>query len=189
MHSTARIRHELESLLPQATFAHHGSVAVLLPCLNEEATIGQVVSEFRRFLPGATVYVYDNNSTDRTAAVAAEAGAIVRRERRPGKGNVVRRMFADIEADFYVLSDGDLTYDAAAASRLVDALVAEQVDMVVGIRNGAPGAFPLGHHLGNALFSRLVRGIVRQRLHGHPVRIPRRLAPLREVVSRYVFGL
>ncbi|MBY0298363.1 MAG: glycosyltransferase family 2 protein [Methylobacterium sp.] len=156
MAATGDIRSELQSLLPQASFVRNRAIAVLLPCLNEEATIGQVVAEFRRVLPGATVYVYDNNSTDGTAAVAAAAGAVVRRERRPGKGNVVRRMFADIDADLYVLADGDLTYDAAAAGRLIDALVTEQVDMVVGVRRGADGAFPRGHRFGNRLFNRVV---------------------------------
>lgn len=152
----SQVRRELMDLLPQASFVRNRAIAVLLPCLNEEATIGQVVAEFRRVLPGATIYVYDNNSTDRTGAVAAAAGAVVRRERRPGKGNVVRRMFADIEADLYVLADGDLTYDAAAAGRLIDALVTEQVDMVVGAREGASDAFARGHRFGNWLFNRLV---------------------------------
>jgi glycosyltransferase involved in cell wall biosynthesis len=107
-------------------------------------------------LPGATIYVYDNNSTDRTAEIAADAGAVVRRERHQGKGNVVRRMFADIEADIYVLADGDLTYDASAAARLVDALVSENVDMVVGVRVGSGQAFRRGHRLGNRLFNRTV---------------------------------
>ncbi|GJD53342.1 hypothetical protein OPKNFCMD_6117 [Methylobacterium crusticola] len=159
MHPAAQIRHELQTLLPQATLVRNRSIAVLLPCLNEETTIGAVVAEFRRVLPGAAIYVYDNNSTDRTAEVAAAAGAIVRRERRPGKGNVVRRMLADIEADLYVLADGDLTYDAGAAGRLIDALVVEQVDMVVGIRDGAEGAFARGHRFGNWLFNRLVNAL------------------------------
>jgi glycosyltransferase involved in cell wall biosynthesis len=90
-----------------------------VPCLNEEAAIGKVVSDFRAALPTATVYVYDNNSTDRTIEVATAAGAVVRRERRPGKGNVVRRMFQDIEADIYVMVDGDDTYEAAVATSIV----------------------------------------------------------------------
>src|SRR3989440_10704068 len=109
-------------------------IAVLVPCLNEEAAIGKVVADFRAALPAATVYVYDNNSTDKTGEVAAAAGAIVRRERRPGKGNVVRRMFQDIEADVYVMVDGDDTYDAKVAPELVDRLVDENLDMVVGRR-------------------------------------------------------
>jgi len=92
-------------------------IAVLLPCYNEEAAIGKTVAGFRAALPGATVYVYDNNSRDRTREVAAQAGAIVRSERQQGKGHVVRRMFADIDADVYLMADGDLTYDPAAAPK------------------------------------------------------------------------
>ena len=95
-------------------------VAVLVPCYNEEAAITTVVADFRAALPEATIYVYDNNSKDHTAARAAEAGDVVRTELRQGKGNVVRRMFADIEADIYVLVDGDDTYDAAASPRMID---------------------------------------------------------------------
>src|SRR5919201_1891621 len=98
-------------------------VAVLVPCFNEEAAIAKVVADFRAALPEAAIYVYDNNSTDRTAEVARAAGATVRREVHQGKGNVVRRMFADVDADIYVLVDGDLTYDAGAAGKLIDALV------------------------------------------------------------------
>src|ERR1700687_5720548 len=104
----------------QATTAR---IAVLVPCYNEEAAIGKVVADFRAALPGAVVYVYDNVSTDRTADRAREAGAIVRPELRRGKGNVVRRMFADIEADIYVMVDGDDTYDATVAPKLIDKLV------------------------------------------------------------------
>ena len=133
-------------------------IAVLVPCLNEEAAIGKVVTDFRAALPGATVYVYDNNSTDRTAEVAAAAGAVVRRERRPGKGNVVRRMFKDVEADVYVMVDGDDTYEAAAAPALVKRLVDEQLDMVVGKRiETHQAAYRLGHRFGNAFLTGLVR--------------------------------
>ena len=156
LHQAQRIRDELEALLPQGSFVRNKSIAVLLPCYNEEATIAAVVESFRRVLPGATIYVYDNNSTDRTAEAAAAGGAVVRRERYQGKGNVVRRMFADIEADVYVLADGDLTYDASAAGRLVDALVSENVDMVVGVRVGTGQAFRRGHRFGNQLFNRVV---------------------------------
>src|SRR5919205_4565612 len=107
-------------------------IAVLVPCYNEEAAVATVVADFRSALPAAAIYVYDNNSRDRTAAVAREAGAIVRSERRQGKGHVVRRMFADIEADIYVLADGDATYDAASAPRLIARLVEDHLDMVVG---------------------------------------------------------
>lgn len=151
-----RIREELASVLPQAAFVKNRSIAVLLPCYNEEPTIAVVVEQFRRALPGASIYVYDNNSSDRTADAALAAGAIVRHERYQGKGNVVRRMFADIEADIYVLADGDLTYDAAAAASLVDVLVGKNVDMVVGVRVAEGQAFRRGHRFGNRLFNWMV---------------------------------
>ena len=109
-------------------------VAVLLPCYNEAAAIAQTVADFRAALPDATIYVYDNNSTDKTVEVAAAAGAIVRTERMQGKGNVVRRMFADVEADIYVMADGDATYEAAAAPGLIDLLVNDQLDLGLGER-------------------------------------------------------
>ena len=110
------------------------TIAVLLPCYNEEAAIAQTVAGFRAALPNAAIYVYDNNSSDDTVAVARAAGAIVRRERIQGKGAVVRRMFADVDADVYVMADGDATYDAASAPRLIAALLGEQLDMIVGSR-------------------------------------------------------
>jgi glycosyltransferase involved in cell wall biosynthesis len=134
------------------------TIAVLVPCLNEEAAIGKVVADFRAALPTATVYVYDNNSTDRTIEVATAAGAIVRRERRAGKGNVVRRMFQDIEADIYVMVDGDDTYDASVAPKLVDRLLDEHLDMVVGRRiETHQAAYRAGHRLGNQVLTGLVR--------------------------------
>jgi glycosyltransferase involved in cell wall biosynthesis len=133
---------------------------VLLPCYNEEAAIGATVAGFRSALPGATVYVYDNNSRDRTRDVAAHAGAVVRTERQQGKGHVVRRMFADIDADVYVMADGDLTYDPKAAPAMVDLLVAEQLDMVVGTRrHEAKDAYRGGHVMGNRLFTGLLSGL------------------------------
>jgi len=132
-------------------------IAVLLPCYNEEAAIGATVAGFRKALPGATIYVYDNNSRDRTRQVAAEAGAIVRTERQQGKGHVVRRMFADVDADVYVMSDGDLTYDPTAAPAMVDLLLAEQLDMVVGTRrHEEKDAYRGGHVIGNRLFTGLL---------------------------------
>ncbi len=129
-------------------------VAVLLPCYNEAAAIGQTVADFRAALPDATIYVYDNNSTDKTVEVAAAAGAIVRTERMQGKGNVVRRMFADVEADIYVMADGDATYEAAAAPGLIDLLVSDQLDMVVGARKSeVEAAYRRGHRLGNAMLT------------------------------------
>jgi glycosyltransferase involved in cell wall biosynthesis len=129
-------------------------VAVLLPCYNEAAAIAQTVADFRAALPDATIYVYDNNSTDKTVEVAAAAGAIVRTERMQGKGNVVRRMFADVEADIYVMADGDATYEAAAAPDLIDLLVNDQLDMVVGARQSeVEAAYRRGHRLGNAMLT------------------------------------
>ena len=129
-------------------------VAVLLPCYNEAAAIGQTVADFRAALPQAAIYVYDNNSTDKTVEVAAAAGAIVRTERMQGKGNVVRRMFADVEADVYVMADGDATYEAAAAQGLIDLLVSDQLDMVVGARKSeVEAAYRRGHRLGNAMLT------------------------------------
>jgi glycosyltransferase involved in cell wall biosynthesis len=135
-------------------------IAVLLPCFNEEAAIGATVKGFRKALPGATVYVYDNNSGDGTRAAAAKAGAIVRGERQQGKGHVVRRMFADVDADVYIMADGDLTYDPAAAPAMVEMLLADQLDMVVGTRrHEEKGAYRGGHVVGNRLFTRLLSGL------------------------------
>ena len=110
------------------------TIAVLLPCYNEEAAVAQTIAGFRDALPGATIYVYDNNSADRTIAVARAAGAVVRTERIQGKGAVVRRMFADVDADIYVMADGDATYDASVAPAMVGRLVDEGLDMIVGTR-------------------------------------------------------
>jgi glycosyltransferase involved in cell wall biosynthesis len=135
-------------------------IAVLLPCYNEEAAISATVAGFRAALPTATIYVYDNNSRDRTRELAAKAGAVVRTERQQGKGNVVRRMFADIDADVYVMADGDLTYDPKSAPAMVDMLVGEQLDMVVGTRkHEEKEAYRGGHVLGNRLFTGLLAGL------------------------------
>ena len=132
-------------------------IAVLLPCYNEETAIAQTVAAFRGALPGAAIYVYDNNSSDRTMEIAAAAGAVVRTERMQGKGHVVRRMFADVEADVYVMADGDATYDAAAAPELVRRLVEERLDMVVGARKSEiEEAYRRGHRLGNRLFTSIL---------------------------------
>ena len=135
-------------------------VAVLLPCYNEEAAIAATIAGFRAALPGAVIYVYDNNSRDRTREVAAKAGAIVRTERQQGKGNVVRRMFADVDADVYIMADGDLTYDPKAAPAMVDMLLDEQLDMVVGTRkHEQKDAYRGGHVLGNRLFTGILTGL------------------------------
>ncbi|HVL30026.1 MAG TPA: glycosyltransferase [Sphingomicrobium sp.] len=132
-------------------------IAVLLPCFNEEATVAKVIAGFRKALPGAAIYVYDNNSRDRTVEKARKAGAIVGSERMQGKGHVVRRMFADIEADVYVMADGDLTYDPKAAPAMVRRLLDDRLDMVVGTRQHAEKqAYRGGHVIGNRLFTGLL---------------------------------
>jgi len=139
-------------------------IAVLIPCYNEERAVARVVADFRRALPEATVYVYDNQSSDRTYEVAQAAGAIVRREPQQGKGFVVRRMFADIEADIYVLVDGDDTYDAAAAPGMISMLLEQRLDMTVGSRiTGGTEAYPRGHRFGNRLFTRSVARLFGER--------------------------
>ena len=132
-------------------------IAVIVPCRNEAASISKVVDDFRSALPGATIYVYDNNSDDETAKLARDAGAVVRSELLAGKGNVVRRMFADVEADIYVLVDGDDTYDAASAGRLIERLEAECLDMVNAVRvaSGA-AAYRPGHRFGNFMLTGIV---------------------------------
>lgn len=130
-------------------------VAVLIPCFNEEKAIGKVVGDFQKALPDSGIYVYNNRSTDRTAEIATAARAIVRNETHPGKGNVVRRMFADIEADIYVLVDGDDTYHAPSASVMVQKLIEEHLDMVVGTRlsDYSAKAFRPGHRFGNDMLT------------------------------------
>jgi glycosyltransferase involved in cell wall biosynthesis len=135
-------------------------IAVLIPCYNESVTIGDVVRGFRRALPTARIYVYDNNSRDDTAMRAALAGATVFRERRQGKGNVVRRMFADIEADIYLMADGDGTYAPEDAEDLINTLLTERADMVVGTRRDVKiDAGRQGHAFGNMVFNRLYQSI------------------------------
>ncbi len=135
-------------------------LAVLIPCFNEEVAIGRVVADFRAALPRAVIFVYDNNSTDSTAATAATAGAVVREAGLQGKGHVIRRMFADVDADIYVLVDGDDTYDAAAAPKMVDMLVSRGLDMVNGARStNIEAAYRRGHRLGNAVLTGLVSRI------------------------------
>jgi glycosyltransferase involved in cell wall biosynthesis len=133
-------------------------IAVLVPCYNEAPTVGRVIAEFRQALPGCTVYVYDNRSTDGTGDIARAAGAQVRREPRPGKGLVVRRMFAEIDADIYVMTDGDATYDASRAPEMVAALADDDLDLVTGVRDdeGRGGTYRRGHRFGNRVFNALL---------------------------------
>jgi len=134
-----------------------------VPCFNEEAAVATVVSGFRAALPTAEIFVYDNNSRDRTVEVARAAGAIVRSERRQGKGHVVRRMFADIDADIYVLVDGDATYDAPSAPRMIDALVNDHLDMVVGFRvDQSVAAYRPGHRTGNWMLTNFLATVFGQ---------------------------
>ncbi|MCL6697416.1 glycosyltransferase [Sphingomonas sp. NSE70-1] len=135
-------------------------IAVILPCYNEEAAIAETVAGFRAALPEADIYVYDNNSKDRTAEIARASGAVVRTERQQGKGHVVRRMFADVDADIYVMADGDLTYDPASAPEMVRMLIDDQLDMVVGTRqHEVAEAYRGGHVIGNRLFTGLLAGL------------------------------
>jgi len=135
-------------------------IAVLVPCYNEEAAVATVVADFRKALPTATIYVYDNNSRDRTAAVAREAGAEVRNETHQGKGHVVRRMFADVDADVYVLVDGDATYDAPSAPVMIEKLVSGHLDMVVGLRvDQSVAAYRPGHRTGNWMLTAFLASV------------------------------
>jgi hypothetical protein len=147
--------------------SHHyaGKIAVLVPCYNEESTIQTVIKDFEVALPQATIYVYDNNSTDRSAEFARHAGAVVRQERQQGKGNVVRRMFADVEADVYVIVDGDATYDAASAPSMIRTLLEDNLDLMNGARvTDISEAYRRGHRFGNQLLTRVVAVIFGARL-------------------------
>jgi len=140
-------------------------VAVLIPCYNEETSVSDVVREFRAALPGAAIWVYDNDSTDRTVELALAAGARVSHEPLKGKGNVVRRMFADVEADVYVLVDGDGTYKAESASKMVDMLLRENLDMVTGNRvSTSEAAYRPGHKFGNVMLTGIVGAIFGKRI-------------------------
>jgi len=140
-------------------------VAVIIPCYNEAVAIPKVVADFRAVLPDAAIYVYDNNSSDGTGEVARAAGAIVRRETLQGKGNVIRRAFADVDADLYVLVDGDDTYEAAAAPRMIEALLREGLDMVNGARvTDIEKAYRPGHRLGNLVLTGMVRAVFGDRI-------------------------
>jgi glycosyltransferase involved in cell wall biosynthesis len=158
-------------------------VAVLVPCYNEEAAVGRVVADFRQALPAAEVYVYDNNSKDRALAIAREAGAAVRSERRQGKGHVVRRMFADIDADIYVLVDGDATYHAPSAPVMIQKLLDDHLDMVVERRiDQVQAAYRRGHRLGNRMLTDFLSGAFGQQFNDI-LGLPGVLAPVRQIVS------
>lgn len=132
-------------------------IAVVIPCYNEEVTIGRVISDFRKYLPDASIYVYDNNSTDRTKEVAREYGAIVFKEKRQGKGNVIRSAFRNIEADFYFIVDGDATYDASIAPMMLQEAIENQYDLVNCIRNPVESSvYRPGHAFGNILLTKVV---------------------------------
>jgi glycosyltransferase involved in cell wall biosynthesis len=134
------------------------NIAILIPCHNEEKTVGLVVDSFKRFMPESTIYVYDNLSLDKTAEVAKKSGAIVRSEINKGKGNVMRRMFADIESDIYIIVDGDNTYDASMSVEMVDYLIKNKLDMVVGSRktSNSGGEYRRGHVFGNWMLTKSV---------------------------------
>jgi glycosyltransferase involved in cell wall biosynthesis len=139
-------------------------IAVIIPCFNEAHSIAEVVRGFKSALPSAKIYVFDNNSADETAAIASAAGALIRREMLQGKGNVVRRMFADVDADAYVMADGDSTYDPGYAACMVNRLFEEHLDMVVGTRVASHvGAYPTGHRFGNRLFTFAVANLFGER--------------------------
>ena len=165
-HSAAMTLDALLDLVPPAERLHRARVAVLVPCYNEERTVRRVVDDFRRVLPRATVYVFDNASTDATAAEARAAGAVVVREKRRGKGNVIASMFAKIDADFYLMVDGDDTYPAEAAPALLAPLVREEADMVVGQRLSTfgEGSFRPLHVFGNKLVRWSINTIFSARL-------------------------
>ena len=132
-------------------------IAVLIPCYNEEKTISQVIDDCKNYLPNANIYVYDNNSNDKTVEYAIKQGAIVRYENRQGKGNVVRRMFADIDADIYVMIDGDATYDISSIPNLIKILEDENLDMVVGVRQEIEqSCYRIGHRSGNKVLTKIV---------------------------------
>lgn len=140
-------------------------IAVLIPCYNEEKSIAKVIADVKKYLPSAEVYVYDNNSTDRTAEIAKKSGAVVKYENHQGKGNVVRRMFADIDADVYVMTDGDETYDLSRCKDLINYLQDNNLDMVVGARKEVENdAYRIGHRSGNFILTKLVQIFFSQKL-------------------------
>src|ERR1700688_2225030 len=159
----AAAMHRAGEDLPTQSQPDASRIAVLVPCYNEALTIGQVVADFRRALPHSTVYVYDNNSRDGTLEAARTAGAVVCSESHQGKGHVVRRMFSDVDADIYVLVDGDCTYEAASAPRMIDALLSDHLDMVVGLRvDQAVASWRPGHRTGNWILTSFLSSVFGQ---------------------------
>jgi glycosyltransferase involved in cell wall biosynthesis len=149
---------------PNSLLERRHKIAVIIPCFNEGHAIAEVVHGFKSVLPNAKIYVFDNNSTDDTVAIAGAAGALIRREMLQGKGNVVRRMFADVDADAYVMADGDSTYDPSYAAHMVNRLFEERLDMVVGTRVAShTAAYPLGHRFGNRLLTFSVANLFGER--------------------------
>jgi glycosyltransferase involved in cell wall biosynthesis len=149
---------------PKTLVEPQRKIAVIIPCFNEAHSIAEVVHDFKAALPSATIYVFDNNSTDQTIAIASAAGALIRREALQGKGNVVRRMFADVDADAYVMADGDATYDHSYAAQMVDRLFEERLDMVVGTRVAShAAAYRLGHQFGNRMLTFAVANLFGKR--------------------------
>src|SRR6266436_8402168 len=139
-------------------------IAVIIPCFNEAHSIAEVIHGFKSVLPSARIFVFDNNSTDETVAIASAAGALIRREMLQGKGNVVRRMFADVDADAYVMADGDATYDSSYAAEMVTRLFKEHLDMVVGTRVASHvAAYRPGHRFGNRLLTLAVANLFGER--------------------------
>tara|TARA_R100001377_G_scaffold50843_2_gene29646 strand:- start:1444 stop:2448 length:1005 start_codon:yes stop_codon:yes gene_type:complete len=180
MNNLASNSREAEQRLGQPNYRKEFKVAVLIPCLNEEIAIADVISDFRIHLPSAEIYVYDNNSSDETVNVSQKAGAIIRNESLQGKGFVVCRMFADIDADVYVLVDGDGTYDAASAPMLLRMLQEDHLDMVCGARiSNATAAYRFGHKFGNRFLTSLVSSFF-----GTPIRDM--LSGYRVMTRRYV---
>lgn len=143
---------------------HSHKIAVLLPCYNEAITITKVIEAFKKSLPEADIYVFDNNSADKSAELALKAGATVARVQLQGKGNVVRRMFADVDADVYIMADADETYDASRACELIDPILKGEADTVIATRQAEDGAFRAGHALGNHIFNKLVQCLFGQGL-------------------------
>ncbi|MDR3179579.1 MAG: glycosyltransferase [Holosporaceae bacterium] len=134
------------------------SIAVLIPCYNEERTIVDVINSFRKYIPEAAIYVYDNNSSDQTAELARSAGAIVENVKDKGKGNVVRKMFSDVKADIFLMADGDSTYDASDSPKMIDLIQSSNIDMVVAVRKEtSPTAYPQYHKIGNRLFNFILK--------------------------------